>query len=528
MRDLHIPSRSPAYSKSAMVATSHPDATRKALEIMQNGGNAFDAAICAAAVLGVVEAHSTGIGGDCFCIFYSQKDNKVRAINGSGVSVNNINYKNIKLTEEKTIDPYSTDAVTIPGAVQAWCKINKDYGNLPLNQLLKPAVEFAENGYIVADVIADMWQREKSKLEKDKDCRELFLKGDQPYSSGEIHYQENLAKTLKEICKFGSEGFYNGWVAEDMVNKLNALGGSHTLNEFNNINVEYVDPIFSSYRGYDIYECPPNGQGIVALMILNILQEFDLRSFDPDSFERVHLEAEASKLAFYHRNKYLGDPRFSDIPLKKLLSKKYAKELSEMISFKETIKNLKILPLNNNKDTVYISVVDNEGNFVSFINSIFHPFGSGIVTENTGILLHNRGASFNLDQNHPNFYMPLKKPMHTIIPALLMKNNRPIMPFGVMGAHYQPVGQVHFLTNVLDYGMDVQMALDHSRSFHFDNNLALEKTISLENFDKLEKLGHKVTYCDLPHGGGQAIFLRDNGVLVGGSDPRKDGLALGF
>ena len=184
MRDLHIPSRSPAYSKSAMVATSHPDATRKALEIMQNGGNAFDAAICAAAVLGVVEAHSTGIGGDCFCIFYSQKDNKVRAINGSGVSVNNINYKNIKLTEEKTIDPYSTDAVTIPGAVQAWCKINKDYGNLPLNQLLKPAVEFAENGYIVADVIADMWQREKSKLEKDKDCRELFLKGDQPYSSG--------------------------------------------------------------------------------------------------------------------------------------------------------------------------------------------------------------------------------------------------------------------------------------------------------------------------------------------------------
>ena len=211
-----------------------------------------------------------------------------------------------------------------------------------------------------------------------------------------------------------------------------------------------------------------------------------------------------------------------------MLSEDYGRELLKNISETSVIKNININKLDNNKDTVYISAVDNEGNFVSFINSIFHPFGSGIVTENTGILFHNRGASFNLENDHPNFFAPMKRPMHTIIPALLMKNKQPIMPFGVMGAHYQPVGQVHFLTNVIDYGMDVQLALDHSRSFCFDNKLTLEKGISLGVYEKLEKLGHSMEYCDLPHGGGQAIMLKDNGVLVGGSDPRKDGLALGY
>ena len=211
-----------------------------------------------------------------------------------------------------------------------------------------------------------------------------------------------------------------------------------------------------------------------------------------------------------------------------MLSKEYGLSLSKKIDVNSVLTDINILQLQNNKDTVYISVVDNDGNFVSFINSIFHPFGSGITTKNTGILLHNRGASFNLDKGHPNFYEAQKKPMHTIIPGLLMKESKPIMPFGVMGAHYQPVGQVHFLTNVIDYGMDVQLALDHSRAFYFENHLTLEKGITLENYSKLEQLGHKVNYCDLPHGGGQAVMLNDNGILIGGSDPRKDGLALGF
>ena len=300
-----------------------------------------------------------------------------------------------------------------------------------------------------------MWRRETEKLKKDKDCEQIFLKENQPYKTGEIHYQPNLAMTLREISKSGNEGFYNGWVANDIVNKLKPYG-NHTSNDFASLDIEYVEPISSQYRGYDVYECPPNGQGIVALMILNILEQFDLGAFEADDFERVHLEAEATKIAFHHRNKYLGDPKFSKVPLEKLLSKDYAKELSKKINFKEPIKQVDILPIENHKDTVYISVVDKDRNCVSFINSIFHPFGSGIVCPRSGVLLHNRGASFNLDKGHPNFYEPNKRPMHTIIPGLLLKDNSPVMPFGVMGAHYQPVGQSHFLTNVIDYNMDVQ------------------------------------------------------------------------
>jgi len=528
MRNLHIPSRSPAYAKNAMVATSHPDATKNALKIIEKGGNAFDAAIAAAAILGVVEAHSTGLGGDCFCIFYSQKDKTVKAINGSGVSISNIDYGKVKVTEDNTIDPYCADAVTIPGAVAAWLKINADYGSLSMHDLLSPAVNLAENGYVVADVIADMWVRETEKLKKDKDCQRVFLKENKPFSAGELHFQPELAKTMREIAKNGREGFYNGWVAEDIVKKLNSIGGRHTLNDFAKLEVDYVEPIFSHYRDYKVFECPPNGQGIVALMILNILQEFDVSSLGPDSFERIHLEAEASKIAFHHRNKYLGDPKFSNIPVEKLLSREYSKKLSKMINFKSTINNLEILPLQNNKDTVYISVIDKDRNCVSFINSIFHPFGSGILTPNSGILLHNRGASFTLEKPHPNFYEPNKRPMHTIIPGLLMNQDTPIMPFGVMGAHYQPVGQSHFLTNVIDFEMDVQLALDHQRSFFYDGVLSLEKNFNKNIINLLEKSGHKIDFIDIPHGGGQAIMINQNNILIGGSDPRKDGIALGF
>ena len=286
--------------------------------------------------------------------------------------------------------------------------------------------------------------------------------------------------------------------------------------------MEYVDPIFTNYRGYDVYECPPNGQGIVALMMLNILEEFDLRSFAADDFERVHLETEATKIAFHHRNKYLGDPKFSNVPVEKLLSKDYAKELSKKISFKKTITELDILPIENHQDTVYISVVDKDRNCVSFINSIFQPFGSGIVCPSSGVLLHNRGASFNLNKKHPNFYEPNKRPMHTIIPGLLLKENNPVMPFGVMGAHYQPVGQSHFLTNVIDYNMDVQLALDHRRSF-YDGMLSLEKNFSNQIVEKLKQTGHQTDFIDIPHGGGQAIMINHNNVLIGGSILEKMG-----
>ena len=527
MRNLHIPSRSPAYSKNSMVATSHPDATRKALDIISNGGNAFDAAVCAAAILSVVEPHSTGIGGDCFCLFYNAKERKVRALNGSGYSPNKIKYSRVKSTDLKTVDHSTADAVTIPGAVSAWDKLLKDYGNFSFDKVLEPAIEFAENGYVVADVIADIWEREKEKLCLDDDCKKTFLKDGLPFKAGDLHYQKELSDTLKIISKYGKDGFYKGKVAEDIVAKLNSLGGNHSLKDFFDYEASYEIPISTNYRGYDVFECPPNGQGIVALLMLNILSHFNLSEYGHNDYRRLHLEAEVSKIGFYHRNKFLGDPKFSDIPIEKILSESYAKKLSKLINFDSTLKELDILEMPNNRDTVYISVADNEGNFVSFINSIFHPFGSGIVTPNTGILLHNRGASFNLIKGHPNYLESRKKPMHTIIPGLVMKNNEPFMSFGVMGAHYQPVGQVHFLTNVIDYGMDVQLALDHSRSFCYDGVLSLEKTIERKVAEKLSKIGHKIEYADLPHGGGQAVMIKKDNVLIGGSDPRKDGIALG-
>lgn len=527
MRNLHIPSRSPAYSTNSMVATSHPDATRKALEIISKGGNAFDAAVCAASILSVVEAHSTGIGGDCFCLFYSSKEQKVKAINGSGYYPKIIDYNKIKLTNQKTLDPYTVEAITIPGAVSAWDKLIKDYGKLELEKILEPAIHFANNGYVVADVIADMWRREEKKLSKDSDCKRIFLNQGKPFQAGNIHYQPELAETLKIIAKNGKNGFYSGKVAEDIILKLRKLGGNHTIEDFLDFEAQYEEPISTDYRGYDVFECAPNGQGIVALLMLNILSNFDLSKYNHDDFERLHLEAEASKIGFFHRNKYLGDPKFTNIPVEKILSKEYSKELSKLIKLDNSLDQFKTLDMPNNKDTVYISVVDKEGNFVSFINSIFHPFGSGIATSKTGILLHNRGASFNLVKDHPNYLIPRKRPMHTIIPGLMLKNNKPIMSFGVMGAHYQPVGQVHFLTNVIDYKMDVQLALDHPRSFSYDGVLSLEKTIDNKVVNKLKEVGHKVEKTELPHGGGQAVMLKDNKVLVGGSDPRKDGIALG-
>ena len=528
MRNLHIPSRSPAYAKNAMVATSHPDATKEALKIIEKGGNAFDAAVCAASVLSVVEAHSTGIGGDCFSVFYSQKNKKVQAINGSGKTPSKIDYDKIILTEYNTVDPYCSNAITIPGTIAAWERLINDFGNFSFEKVLKPSIDYAENGYIVADVIADMWQREEKKLSVDPDCKRVFLNNGRAYKTGEIHFQPELGNTLKKISKNGKSAFYEGEVAEDLINKLQTIGGTHTLQDLASFDAEYVNPISSSYKDYEVYECPPNGQGIVALLMLNILENFNLSNLEPNSFERIHLESEASKLAFFHRNKYLGDPVFVDIPVEKILSKNYAKELSKFIKSNTIIKDLNIKNMPNHRDTVYISIVDKDRNFVSFINSIFHPFGSGIVAPKSGVLLHNRGASFTLDNKHPNFLQPQKRPMHTIIPAMLMKNNLPIMPFGVMGAHYQPVGQAHFLTNVIDFNMDVQEALDNPRSFNYDGKLSLEKTFNNETLQKLEDLGHKVEYTDLPHGGGQAIILKENNILVGGSDPRKDGIALGF
>lgn len=530
MRNIHFPGRSPVYSLDGMVATSHPLATKAAIDKLSQGGNAMDAAITAASVLAVVEPHSTGVGGDLFCLYFPNDTKKVIAMNASGRAPAEISVEKLESLGVKNSIPFlSPHSVSIPTGVAGWVKLIEDHGTLPIKEILKPAIHFAREGYIVADVIADVWKREVEKLATDEDCKNLFLPNNQYLKAGEIHYQPKLAETFMNIVENGRKGFYEGFVAKDMVNKLNSMGGLHTLDDFAAAEANYVEPISATYRDVEVFECPPNGQGVIALMIMKLLEGFNFNEIEYDSALRIHLQAEATKIAFSHRSHYLADPEFTDVPVSKLLSDSYIENLRKLIKKDSCIENTYKSDLPQHDNTVYISVVDQNNNAVSLINSIFHSFGSGIVAPESGVLFQNRGASFVLEPNHPNVIVGGKRPMHTIIPALAVKNNKPFLSFGVMGGHYQPMGQAHVLSNIIDYNMDPQASLDCPRSFYFDGVLECEKGVSNEVNKQLEVIGHKVEVCELPHGGGQVIqFNHENSSLIGGSDPRKDGCALGL
>ncbi|PPR29294.1 MAG: putative gamma-glutamyltransferase YwrD [Alphaproteobacteria bacterium MarineAlpha9_Bin2] len=530
MRDTHFPGRSPVYSMNGMAATSHPLATKSATDLLSAGGNAIDAAISAAAVLAVVESHSTGIGGDLFCLYRPSESKNIIALNASGKSPDALSIDKLdELGIRDNIPFESPHAVSIPLGVAGWVKLIEDHGTLSIKQILKPAIEYAEKGYVVADIIGDYWEREFEKLSIDNDCKKIFLPSGKSLKCGEIHYQPKLAETLGRIAEEGGTGFYEGFVAEDMVKKLRSLGGFHTLEDFASATADYVDPISASYRDVEVFECPPNGQGLIALIILKILEGFDFNKMDPNSSSRIHLQAEATKIAFSHRNDYLADPDFAYIPIDECLSEEYIEKLRSLIKLESCIENSyqPVIPLHS--DTVYITVVDKNRNAVSLINSIFHSFGSGIVAPGSGVLFQNRGASFVLDPEHPNSLVGGKRPMHTIIPAMVMRDQMPFLSFGVMGGHYQPTGQAHVLSNIVDYKMNPQESLDFPRSFFFDGMLQCERGVSQGTRNELKKIGHDVEVCDLPHGGGQVIQFSSKGsVLIGGSDHRRDGSALGL
>ena len=530
MRDPHFPGRSPVYSTKGLAATSHPLASKVALDTLSIGGNAIDAAISAAAVLAVVEAHSTGVGGDLFCLYKPTSSKDIIALNASGKAPKALSIDKLKeLGINEEIPFTSPHSVSIPAGVAGWVKLIEDHGSLSLKKVLEPAIEYAENGYVVADIIAGYWEREFEKLSSDDDCKAIFLPSGKPLKAGQIHYQPKLAETLRRISEEGRKGFYEGFVAEDMVKKLQSLGGFHTVDDFADAQAVYVDPISANYRGFDVFECPPNGQGLIALIILKILEGFDFNKFEPNSKTRIHLQAEACKIAFGHRKHYLADQDFSYIPVREFLSEDYIGNLRSLIKLDSCIEKSYMPSIPAHQDTVYITVVDKDRNSVSLINSIFHSFGSGIVAPDSGVLFQNRGASFVLDPLHPNSLMGQKRPMHTIIPAMVMKDQMPFVSFGVMGGHYQPMGQAHVLSNIIDYKMDPQLSLDFSRTFFFDNILQCEKGIPRSIRNELKTIGHNVELADLPHGGGQIIQFNENGkVLVGGSDPRRDGCALGL
>jgi len=529
MRDFHFPGRSPVYASEAMAATSHPLATATALDVLRTGGNAMDAAVAAVAVQCVVEPHMTGIGGDCFALYAPGGSDKVVAFDGAGAAPAGLSSEWLLERGITEIDPRSSHAVTVPCAIDGWTRLNTDHGKKDLAELLAPAVRYAEEGYPVGERVAADWALEVEHLSYDKAARELFLPGGEPPAAGSIHRQPALAETLRRIGREGRDGFYKGPVAADMVERLRAGGGTHTLDDFAEAHGRYVDPIQSRYRGHDVHECPPPGQGIAALAMLNILSGFELSGLDPTGPERTHLEAEAWRLAMRDRDAFLADPEQAEVPVDAWLSSQHAAACRKEIDPKRAMANLRPAGFPNHRDTVYLTVVDRDRNAVSFINSVFWGFGSGMLAAKSGVVLHNRGSGFRVDPNHPNGVEPHKRPLHTIIPAMVTKNGRAVMPYGVMGGHYQPTGQAHVLTNIVDYGMDPQAALDNPRSFHDGVALMLEAGFPAATAEKLERMGHQVQPAPEPFGGGQAIWIDwERGVLVGGSDHRKDGMALGY
>ncbi len=528
MRDFQFPGRSPVRASEAAAATSHPLATLTAMQVLQDGGNAVDAAVAAAAVLAVVEPHSTGIGGDAFMLYAPGGGSEAIGYNGSGrapAAATPERYRELGLDEVPQSGPH---AVTVPGLVDAWDRIVADHGSRELGALLAPAIRCAEEGYVVTDRVAHDWALNADLLAEDANAARIFLPQGRPPRAGERHRQPELARTLRRIAAGGRDGFDTGAVAEDIVADLRSLGGLHTLEDFAATEGEYVTPIRANYRGVEICQIPPNNQGITALLMLNLLAGFDLTALDPLGAERLHLEIEAGRLAYRDRDALIADPRRAQVPVDELLSMDYADRLRRWIDPERAATELPP-PLLRPTDTVYLCVVDRDRNAVSLINSLYFAFGSGVVSPRTGVVLQNRGAGFRLDPAHPNCIAPGKRPMHTIMPGMAIQDGRALMAFGVMGGHYQPFGNVHFATNVLDWGMDVQAALDAPRVFHAGGVVEAERGIGDDAVAGLRRKGHEVIEAGAPLGGGQAILIDwDAGTLAAGSDPRKDGCALGY
>ena len=530
MRDYEKPGRSLVMARHGMAATSHPLATLAAVDVLRAGGNALDAAIAACAVQCVVEPGSTGIGGDCFALISPDGSDRITAFNGSGRAPQAATAAWYAEHGFTTIPRQSPHAVTVPGAVDAWARLVAAHGTRSLGELLRPAVELARDGYAVTPRVARDWANQEALLRADPDTARIFLPDGKTQTAGTVHRQPELAATLTAIGEHGPDAFYKGAVAADIVETLQRKGGLHTLEDLAATAGTVETPIRTSFRGYDIYECPPGGQGIVALIILNILSGFPANG-DPLGADRLHLEIEATRLAYSLRDAVLADPAQSAVPVEWLLSEGLTAELRRQIDLTEALPDLPAFLPPDHKDTVYISVVDKNRMAVSFINSIFHPFGSGLVAPRSGVLLHNRGQSFVLDPTHPNAIAPGKRPMHTIIPGMAARDGRVRMAFGVMGGHYQAMGHAHFLSKVLDYGLDMQTAMDLPRLFPKPGTGEVEAEATLPEITRAEltRRGFKLVPPSWAIGGAQAVAIDwDHGVLAGASDHRKDGMALGY
>jgi gamma-glutamyltranspeptidase/glutathione hydrolase len=525
MRDFHSPGRSAVFACEGMAATSHPLASQAAIDALKAGGTAADAAVAAAATLAVVEPHMTGIGGDCFCLV-AKPGAPVWGYNGSGRAAAAAHAATLWEQGMRAIDLRSPHAVTVPGAIEAWSAVLASHGRFGLGRALAPAIQYAEGGFPVAPRIAYDWTFAVETLRADPGASRHYLVNGKAPAAGDIMRFPTLAATLMAIASRGPKAFYEE-AAADIVATLAPRGSWLTQDDFASHRGEEVTPISSNYRGLDVVELPPNGQGLVALVLLNILENVDLAKCAPDGAERLHIALEAARLAYAVRDTHVADPAFMRISAASLLDKDFARKLAGLIDPRKRVK-LPTAPTPGS-DTVYLTVVDRDRMAVSFINSLYSEFGSGIATEKTGIMLHNRGACFAVDPDHPNAIGPSKRPMHTIIPALGMRDGRCELTFGVMGASYQPMGHTQVITNLVDYGMDLQAAIDAPRVFFEGEATIVERGISAAAVEGLNARGHQVTVRERPWGGAQAIAIDwQRGVLIGASDGRKDGCAVGY
>ena len=523
--------RSVVMGYGGVVATSQPLAAQAGLRMLLQGGNAADAAIAAAATLNVVEPMSTGMGGDAFALIYWAKERKVHALNASGRAPYAATLEEFRRRGLRYVPSCGILPVTVPGAVAGWADTLARFGTLGLDRVLAPAIEYAEHGFPVSELISRAWRGSEELLRQDTEAARVYLPTGHAPRTGQRFTSPELARSLRLVAANGPEAFYQGPIAEAIVATSRNHRGLLTMQDLADHTSTWVEPIRTSYRGYGVHECPPNGQGIAALIALNILSGYDLAAMPMTSADCLHLKMEAIKLAMTDAGRHVADPEKTYVPVQGLLAADYAAQRRALIHMDKAI----LVPEpgwpSAGHDTVYLCAVDSEGNAVSFINSLYNSFGSGLVAEGTGIALQNRGNLFSLDPTSPNVIAPHKRPYHTIIPCMVTHDDSLAICFGVMGGFMQPQGHVQVLSNIVDHGMDVQQALDAPRFYYQQGDQYLiESSYPSATHDALRQRGHALTCAEGGvFGGGQVIMVDpQSGAYLAGSEPRKDGCAVAF
>ncbi len=540
-----VPTRSEVIATHGMAATSHPLVSQVALDVLKRGGTAVDAAIAANATMGLMEPTGNGVGGDLFAIVWDAKSRKLYGLNASGRSPQSLTLAKLREELKKTnathIPPRGPLPVSVPGAVDGWFELHGRFGKLPMKELLQPAIRYARDGFPVTEVIAEGWEANARLLKQYPNYAETYMPGGRAPRKGEIFRNPLLANTLSAIAEGGRDAFYKGDIAQRIEKYMRANGGYLTAADMAAHHSEWVEPVSTNYRGYDVWELPPNTQGIAALEMLNILEPYDLKSMGFGSPEYLHLFVEAKKLAFEDRARFYADPQFAKVPVGTLISKEYAAQRRKLIHDRAALE----YPVDDKSlehgDTIYMSVADEAGNMVSLIQSNYRGMGSGMTPDGCGFILQDRGELFSLKDGHPNVYAPGKRPFHTIIPAFVTKDGKPWLSFGVMGGAMQPQGHVQILVNLIDFGMNLQEAGDAPRVRHDGSSeptdevmrdggeVILEEGVSPATVQALQARGHKVKVAnDGDFGGYQAILRNEQGVYFGASESRKDGAAQGY